>query len=52
MGQIKGGKIRALAVTGRQRSAAFPDVPTFAKLVRNETQRWSELARGAGVKPE
>ena len=114
MGQIKGGKIRALAVTGAKRSAAFPDVPTFAeiglpgytvtgwfglavpkgtpkeviakihaetvkaladpalrerllqqgaepggmapdayaKFVRDETVRWSELARSAGVKPE
>jgi tripartite-type tricarboxylate transporter receptor subunit TctC len=32
MGQIKGGKIRALAVTGAARSAAFPDVPTFAEV--------------------
>jgi tripartite-type tricarboxylate transporter receptor subunit TctC len=114
MGQIKGGKIRALAVTGAQRSAAFPDTPTFAeiglpgytvtgwfglavpkgtpkeviaklhaetvkaladpvlrarileqgadpggmspeayaKFIRDETVRWGELARGAGVKPE
>ena len=114
MGQISGGKIRALAVTGAKRSAAFPDVPTFAeiglpgytvtgwfglavpkgtpkdviakihaetvkaladpglrerllaqgaepggmapeayaKFVRDETVRWGELARGAGVKPE
>ncbi len=114
MGQVKGGKIRALAVTGAKRSAAFPDVPTFAeiglpgytvtgwfglavpkgtpkeviakihaetvkaladpglrdriqqqgaepggmspeaygKFVRDETVRWSGLARGAGVKPE
>jgi tripartite-type tricarboxylate transporter receptor subunit TctC len=114
MGQIKGGKIRALAVTGARRSLAFPDVPTFAevglpgytvtgwfglavpkgtprdviaklhsetvkaladpalkarlleqgaepggispeayaKFVREETIRWGELARAAGVKPE
>jgi tripartite-type tricarboxylate transporter receptor subunit TctC len=114
MGQIKGGKIRALAVTGAKRSLAFPDVPTFAevglpgytvtgwfglavpkgtpkdviaklhsetvkaladpalkarlleqgaepggispeayaKFVREETVRWGDLARAAGVKPE
>jgi tripartite-type tricarboxylate transporter receptor subunit TctC len=114
MGQIAGGKIRALAVTGAKRSAAFPNVPTFAeiglpgytvtgwfglavpkgtpkdviakihaetvkaladpalrerllqqgaepggmapeayaKFIRDETVRWGELARGAGVKPE
>jgi tripartite-type tricarboxylate transporter receptor subunit TctC len=32
MGQIKGGKVRALAVTGAKRSPAFPEVPTFAEI--------------------
>jgi tripartite-type tricarboxylate transporter receptor subunit TctC len=31
MGQLKGGKIRALAVTGAKRPAAFAEVPTFAE---------------------
>ena len=114
MGQIRGGKIRALAVTGDKRMSAFPDVPTFAeagykgytvtgwfglavprgtpkeivnklhaevvkaladpalkerlaaqgaipggmppeaydKFVKDETKRWGELARAAGVKPD
>ncbi len=114
LGQVKGGRIRALAITGSQRSAAFPDVPTFAEVglpgytvtgrfglaapkgtprdvvakihadtvraltdpalreriaaqgaepggiapeafaqfIRDETKRWGELARAAGVKPE
>ena len=114
LGQVKGGRIRALAITGAQRSAAFPDVPTFAEVglpgytvtgwfglaapkgtprevvakihtetakaltdpalreriaaqgaepggippeafaqfIRDETKRWGELARAAGVKPE
>jgi tripartite-type tricarboxylate transporter receptor subunit TctC len=30
--QIKGGAIRALAVTAKARMAALPDVPTFAEL--------------------
>src|SRR5690606_18904042 len=31
-GLIKAGKLRALAVTGERRLAAFPDVPTFGEL--------------------
>jgi tripartite-type tricarboxylate transporter receptor subunit TctC len=30
-GQVKGGKIRAIAATASRRSVAFPDVPTFAE---------------------
>jgi tripartite-type tricarboxylate transporter receptor subunit TctC len=30
-GQVKGGKIRAIAATAARRSVAFPDVPTFAE---------------------
>ena len=31
VGQIQGGLVRALAVTGKQRAPGFPDVPTFAE---------------------
>jgi tripartite-type tricarboxylate transporter receptor subunit TctC len=31
LGQIKAGTVRALAVTGRERSALIPDVPTVAE---------------------
>jgi tripartite-type tricarboxylate transporter receptor subunit TctC len=28
---LRGGQLRALAVTGRRRAAAFPDIPTVAE---------------------
>ena len=31
LGQIKGGAVRALGVTGKERSPSLPDVPPFAK---------------------
>ena len=31
VGQIQGGLVRALAVSGKQRTPGFPDVPTFAE---------------------
>jgi tripartite-type tricarboxylate transporter receptor subunit TctC len=31
VGQIQGGLVRALAVTGKQRAPGFPDVPTFGE---------------------
>ena len=33
LGQIKGGNVRALAVTGKERSPLLPDVPTVAETV-------------------
>jgi tripartite-type tricarboxylate transporter receptor subunit TctC len=31
IGAVRGGQIRPIAVTGRQRDPALPDVPTFAE---------------------
>lgn|SRR5512134_2744139 len=49
--QIKGGKARALAVTGKKRIAAFPDVPTFAEagVAGYGVVNWSGLAAPKGT---
>ncbi len=54
MGQVKGGKVRLLAISGEQRLAMLPDVPTFKELglpqfrVVNFTGLWAPK----GVPPE
>ena len=51
---IKGGKLRALAVTSAQRSAALPEVPTVAEagLPGFEATSWFGLLAPAGTPPE
>ena len=55
---IKGGKLRALGVTGAKRSSALPDVPTIAEagnevgLRGYESLSWSGLALPAGAPRE
>jgi tripartite-type tricarboxylate transporter receptor subunit TctC len=52
---IKGGKIKALAVTSAQRSAALPDVPTVeeaAGLKGFEASSWFGLLAPAGTPPD
>jgi tripartite-type tricarboxylate transporter receptor subunit TctC len=51
MGQIRGGKFRALAVTTERRSSELPDVPTLAEAgVRNtDIQTWYALYVTAGT---
>ena len=52
---IKGGKIKALAVTSSQRSAALPDVPTVeeaAGLKGFEASSWFGLLAPAGTPPD
>lgn len=48
---LKGGKIKALATTGRQRSAAFPQLPTFeeAGMKGFEASAWFGLFAPAGT---
>ena len=50
---VKGGKTRAIAVTGAQRSAELPDVPSMAEagLPDVNTHLWSGLFLPAGTPP-
>lgn len=48
--QVKAGKIKALAVTGRTRSAQLPDVPTMAEAGYPDLVVTSWQAAGAPVK--
>jgi tripartite-type tricarboxylate transporter receptor subunit TctC len=50
-GHIRGDKLRAIAVTGSRRSAAFPNVPTFAEsgLSGFEISPWFGLLAPAGT---
>jgi tripartite-type tricarboxylate transporter receptor subunit TctC len=55
MPQIKGGKLKALAVTSGTRSAALPDVPTIAEagpVKGYEASSWFGLLAPAGTPPE
>jgi tripartite-type tricarboxylate transporter receptor subunit TctC len=51
LGQYKGGKVKVLAVTGKQRSASFPDIASFVEngLGEFEPTAWSGLFAPAGV---
>ena len=49
--QVKAGKLRALAVTGDQRAALLPDVPTYAeaKIPKASLVSWYAVAAPAGT---
>ncbi|WP_198972887.1 tripartite tricarboxylate transporter substrate binding protein [Xylophilus sp. ASV27] len=53
IGQIQAGKLRALAVTTPQRSAALPDVPTMAEagLAGFDVSAWFGVAAPSGLPP-
>jgi tripartite-type tricarboxylate transporter receptor subunit TctC len=49
-GHVRAGKLRALAVAGKQRAAAFPDVPRLAEFYPGfEVTPWLGLFAPAGV---
>jgi tripartite-type tricarboxylate transporter receptor subunit TctC len=54
IGQIRGGKMRALAVTGARRLPALPEVPTLREqnLPELEVNSWWGLVGPAGLAPE
>ena len=57
MPQIKGGKLKAFAVTSAQRSAALPDLPTIAEaggptLKGFDASSWFGLLAPAGTPPD
>ena len=54
MGNIRGGQMRALAISGNQRVSALPDVPTFAEagMPQFSVMNWSGLAAPKGTSPE
>ncbi|MBR0682961.1 tripartite tricarboxylate transporter substrate binding protein [Roseomonas eburnea] len=51
IGQIRGGQVRALAVTGARRSALLPDVPTMAEIGLPDAQAtsWGAVMAPAGM---
>jgi tripartite-type tricarboxylate transporter receptor subunit TctC len=51
VGQIEGGKIRALAVTTAHRSSAAPNLPTLAEqgVARYHTESWNGLFAPKGT---
>lgn len=52
MGQVKGGKIRLLAMTGEHRNPGMPGVPTFRELGVDVTvTQWYGVAAPAGIPP-
>ncbi len=53
-GHVAGGRLRALAVTSRERLAAMPDLPTISEagLPGYESSQWYGLLAPAGTPPE
>jgi tripartite-type tricarboxylate transporter receptor subunit TctC len=54
MPHVRGGKLRALALSAPKRSAEYPDLPTFAEagLPAYDTNAWYSMHAPAGTAPE
>jgi tripartite-type tricarboxylate transporter receptor subunit TctC len=53
MAHIKAGKLKAIAVTGKARLAALPDVPTFEEAgVPIDASGWQGIAVPTGTPPD
>jgi len=53
LGQVKGGKVKLVAVTSRDRWSVFPDVPTVAETVPGyEASAWFGMGAPKGTPPE
>ena len=53
VGYLKAGKLRALAVTGVDRSETLPDIPVMADFVRGyEASTWYGIVAPKGTSPE
>jgi tripartite-type tricarboxylate transporter receptor subunit TctC len=54
MPHVRGGKLRALALSAPKRSAEYPDLPTFAEagLPQYETNAWYSMHAPAGTPPD
>src|SRR5688572_32053244 len=54
MPHVRGGKLRALALSATKRSAEYPELPTFAEagLPQYDTNAWYSMHAPAGTPPE
>jgi tripartite-type tricarboxylate transporter receptor subunit TctC len=54
MPHVRGGRLRALAISAPQRSAEYPELPTFAEagLPQYETNAWYSVHAPAGTPPD
>jgi tripartite-type tricarboxylate transporter receptor subunit TctC len=54
MPHVRGGRLRALAISAPQRSPEYPDLPTFAEagLPQYETNAWYSMHAPAGTPPD